>query len=94
MHEFAEVQQHINKIARKELAPIEVVRIHMREGLTSFDEEPAYHIDIIYDGDRPGGKIGYLNLAIQEHLWKVKDLHFPVVRYIRVENEGKYHAHR
>ena len=95
MNEFAEVEKYINETARKELAPTKVVRIHMREGLTSFQEEPAYHIDIIFDGDLPGGKrTGSLHLALFDHLWKIKDNHFPVVRYIRVENEAKHHAPR
>ena len=95
MHEFAEVERYINETARKLLAPTEVVRIHMREGLTSFDEEPAYHIDIIFDGDQPGGKnTASLHLALFKHLWEIKDSHFPDVRYIRVENEAKHHAPR
>ena len=95
MNEFAEVEKYINETARKLLAPTEVVRIHIREGLTSFDEEPAYHIDIIFDGDLPGGKkTGSLRLALSKRLWEIKDNHFPNVRYIRVENEAKYHAPR
>ena len=95
MHEFAEVEKYINETARKELAPTKVVRIHMREGLTSFQEEPAYHIDIIFDGDLPGGKrTSSLRTALSKHLWEIKDNHFPNVRYIRAENEAKYHASR
>ena len=94
MYEFAEVEKQINEIAREKLAPIKVVRIHMREGLTSFQEEPAYYIDIIFDGDgRPGGKrTNSLHTALFDYLWKIKDDHFPVVRYINVENEATYHA--
>ena len=93
MHAFEEVKQQINELVRKELAPAQILRVHVNEGLTSFEEEPAYRIDVIFDGDRPGGgKTGYLNLALQQHLWKIKDDHFPIVRCIRVENEAKYHA--
>ena len=93
MNEFAEVEKYINETARKELAPTEIVRVHINEGLTSFGEEPAYRIDVIFDGDLPDGKkSGYLQLAIEQHLWKIKDEHYPIVTLIRVENEAKHHA--
>ena len=96
MNEFAEVEKRINELAREKLAPLKVVRIHMREGLTSFQEEPAYHIDIFFDGDgRPGGKrTNSLHTALFDHLWKIKDDHFPVVTYIKVGDEDKHHEPR
>ena len=95
MHEFEEVKQYINETVRKELAPTRVLRVHVNEGLTSFEEEPAYRINVIFDGDLPGGKkTGNLNLALQQHLWAIKDQHFPIVRYIRAENEEKLLAPR
>ena len=93
MHEFEEVKQHIDEIVRRELDSTRIVRIHIHEGLTSFDEAPAYHIGIIFDGDLPGGKkTSSLNSALQKHLWEIKDDHFPIPTYIRVENEAKHYA--
>ena len=93
MADFEEVKQYINETVRKELAPTKIVRVHINEGLTSFGEDPAYRIDVIFDGDLPDGrKSGDLQLALDEHLWKIKDEHYPLVTLIRLENEAQYHA--
>ena len=93
MHAFEEVKQQINELVRKELAPAQILRVHVNEGLTSFEEEPAYRIDVIFDGERPdGGKTGQLQLMLDQHLWKIKDEHYPIVTLVRVENEAKRHA--
>ena len=95
MHEFEEVKRYINETVRKELAPTRIVRVHIHEGLTSFGEDPAYRIGVIFDGDLPDGrKSGNLQLAIEQHLWKIKDERYPIVTLIRVENEAKHYAPR
>ena len=95
MTAFEEVKQYINETVRKELAPTRIAKVNIREGLTSFEEDPAYHIDVIIDGDLPDGKsMGLLDLALFKHLWEIKDEHFPIVHYIGVEEEAEYYAPR
>ena len=93
MANFHEVKKYVTKTVKKELAPTRIVKINMRESVTSSDGEPAYQIDIVFDGDRPDArKMGNLRLAVKDHLWEIRDGHYPMFSILRPEDEEWYYA--
>ena len=95
MSNFQAVKRFVTKTAKKELAPTRVVKINMREGVTSSDGEPAYRIDIIFDGERiDAERLGNMSRAIKAHFWAIKEEHTPVYSFLRPEDEEWFYAPR
>ena len=95
MADFQQVKRYIDKTVKKELAPTRIVKINMREGVAGAENDPAYRIDIIFDGDQPDTrKMTNLYLAVNTHLWEIKDEHTVMFSILRPEDEEWYYGPR
>ena len=95
MADFQQVKRWVTRTAKKELVPIRVVKVNMREGETSIDREPAYRIDIVFEGDRlDPRKVSNMLLAIKAHFWDIKEARVPMYGFLKPEDEESYYAPR
>ena len=80
---FNAVKEAVTAIVKRELAPIAVVEVNMREDISVCDGDPIYRIDIVFDGARPSGEQASSTLLkLREYLWDMDDERFPLITFI------------
>ena len=83
-----DIKEYLVKTIKKELAPTHIVKINMWEDVVGPEDEPAYRVDIVFDGERPGAKkMGSLYQTVYAHFWDIKEEHTPMFYILRPEDE-------
>ena len=83
-----DIKEYLIETIKKELAPMHIVKINMREWVVGPEDDPTYEVDIVFDGEVPEvRKFTNLQLAVDEHFWDIKEEHRVIFSILRPEDE-------
>ena len=86
------VKKSVSGIIKRELAPMSIVNINMREDENGHDGEPIYRIEVIFNGEGPHPeRVSKMLVCVWRHLWDIDDKRFPDITFLTTEDAKDYY---
>ena len=71
MPNIAEIKKFVADAVKRELPSTKIAKVNMYEGESSIDGAPIFHIDLVFEGDRPVQReYDNLNVLVHQYFWQ------------------------